>query len=290
MSDPSMLVADLISLLDVETLDTDLYRGRRKPDGVGRVFGGEVIAQALSAAQRSTDPDRIAHSLHAYFMRPGSEDHPTIYRVERDYDGGSFSTRRIVALQQGKPILNMAASFHRHRDGLSYQADMPSVPPPEDLPNEAELRARFADQIPEQFRANFLRPRPFEYRPVDPRDWLGGDKRIPAVQHIWFRLVAPIGDDAALHRSMVAYASDSYLLGTSTLPHGLTWMTPGFQTTSLDHALWLHDDFRADDWLLYSCDSPWSGRSRGFNRGSIYTRDGRLVASAAQEGLMRIKG
>jgi acyl-CoA thioesterase II len=290
MTENAQLVADLIKLLDVETLDTDLYRGRRKPDGVGRVFGGEVIAQALAAAQRSTDPDRIAHSLHAYFMRPGSEDHPTIYRVERDHDGGSFSTRRVIAIQQGKPILNMAASFQKLQPGLAHQDAMPDVPPPESLKPESEMRSLYADKIPERFRTNFLRPRPFEYRPVNARDWIGGEKRVPAVQHIWFRLVSPINDDPALHRSMVAYASDSYLLGTSALPHGVTWMTPGFQSASLDHALWLHDDFRADDWMLYSCDSPWTGRSRGFNRGSIYTRDGRLVVSAAQEGLVRMKG
>lgn len=290
MTDPATLVAELISLLDVETLDTDLYRGRRKPDGIGRVFGGEVIAQALAAGQRSTDADRVAHSLHAYFMRPGSEDHPTIYRVERDHDGGSFSTRRIIALQQGKPILNMAASFHKVQPGLSHQDKMPDVPPPEALKTEEELRAMFADQIPDRFRANFLRQRPIEYRPVDPRDWVGSDKRVPAVQNVWFRTVAPVSDDATIHRAILAYASDSYLLGTSTLPHGVNWMTPGMQSASLDHALWLHDDFRVDDWMLYTCDSPWTGRSRGFNRGAIYSRDGRLVASAAQEGLVRMKG
>jgi acyl-CoA thioesterase II len=286
---PESLVTDLITLLDVETLDRDLYRGHRKPDGVGRVFGGEVIAQALTSAQRSTDPDRIVHSLHAYFMRPGSEDHPTIYRVVRDHDGGSFSTRRIIAMQQGVPILNMAASFHKIQPGLDHQDSMPDVPPPEALATEAETRARFADQIPEKFRANFLRDRPIEYRPVDPRDWFGGEKCTPAIQHVWFRTAAPIGDDANIHRAILAYASDSYLLSTSTIPHGLNWMSPGFQSASLDHALWLHDDFRVDDWMLYSCDSPWTGRSRGFNRGAIYTRDGRLVASAAQEGLVRIR-
>jgi acyl-CoA thioesterase II len=289
MTDPATLIAELISLLDVETLDTDLYRGRRMIDGVGRVFGGEVIAQALAAAQRSVDEDRVAHSLHAYFMRPGSEAHPTIYRVERDHDGGSFSTRRIIAIQQGQPILNMAASFHKVQPGLSYQSEMPDVPPPESLKTEGELRALVADAIPEKFRKNFLKDRPIEYRPIDPRDWFGGDKRIPAVQNVWFRTVAPIDDDPAVHRAILAYASDSYLLGTSTLPHGVNWITPGMQSASLDHALWLHDDFRVDDWLLYACDSPWTGRSRGFNRGSIYTRDGRLVASAAQEGLVRMR-
>lgn len=289
MTDDETLVADLIELLTVGLAAPDLWRGARKKGGVGRVFGGQVIAQGLMAAQNSVEPDRIAHSLHAYFMRPGSEDDEIHYRIERDHDGGSFSTRRIIALQKGKPILNMAASFQRLEGGLTHQVAMPDVPAPDDLPNEVELRARFSDQIPESFRANFLRARPIDYRPVDPRDWIGGTTKAPQ-QNIWFRLVAPIGDDPALHRAVLAYASDSYLLGTSSLPHGVSWMSKGFQAASLDHALWVHDDFRADEWLLFSCDSPWSGRGRGFNRGAIYTRDGRLVASVAQEGLMRIRG
>ncbi len=265
------------------------YLGKRRHGGVGRVFGGQVIAQALAAAQDTVSGERAAHSLHAYFMRPGSEDYEITYRVERDFDGGSFSTRRIIASQQDRPILNMAASFQKREEGLSHQDPMPDVPPPEDLQTEAELRARFADQIPEKFRSNFLRDRPFESRPVNPRDWLGGDKRQPARQDVWFRLRAPIGDDAALHRAMLVYQSDSWLLGTCTLAHGVTWLTPGMMTASLDHAVWLHDDFRIDDWMLYSCDSPWTGKGRGFNRGSIYTRDGRLVASCAQEGLIRLR-
>jgi acyl-CoA thioesterase II len=289
MTDSETLVADLVELLTVEAAAEDLWRGARKKGGKGRVFGGQVIAQGLMAAQQSVSPDRFAHSLHAYFMRPGSEDHDIHYRIERDHDGGSFSTRRIIALQEGKPILNMAASFQKLETGLTHQADMPVVPAPEDLPSERELRDRHSAEIPEPFRANFLRERPIEYRPVDPRDWIGGEKK-PPQQNIWFRLLSPIVDDPALHRAVLAHASDSYLLGTGTLPHGVTWMTPGFQSASLDHALWIHDDFRADEWLLYSCDSPWSGRGRCFNRGSIFTRDGRLVASVAQEGLMRLRG
>jgi acyl-CoA thioesterase-2 len=256
---------------------------------VGRVFGGQVIAQALAAAQDTVSSARAAHSLHAYFMRPGSEDFEITFRVERDFDGGSFSTRRIIALQQDKPILNMAASFQKLEQGLHHQDPMPDVPFPEELTSESELRTRYQDQVPEPFRANFLRERPFESRPVNPRDWLGGDKRLPARQDIWFRLRAPTGDDPAMHRAMLAYQSDSWLLGCSTLAHGATWMMPGFQSASLDHAVWLHDDFRVDDWLLYSCDSPWTGRGRGFNRGSIFTRDGRLVATATQEGLIRVR-
>jgi acyl-CoA thioesterase-2 len=285
---PAELAQGLVDLLTVEELDTDLYRGARQPGGVGRVFGGQVIAQALQAAQRSTDAPKAAHSLHAYFMRPGSEDFPIIYRVVRDFEGKSFATRRVIAIQQGQPILNMAASFQRPEEGLHHQDAMPDVPPPDALKSEFELRHDMADDIPEKYRRHFLRSRPIEIRPVAPRSWFRPEKRAP-VQYSWFRLVAPIGDDAAMHRAILAYASDMSLLGTAMLPHGITWMTHKVQTASLDHALWLHEDFRADEWLLYACDSPWAGHARGFNRGKIYTRDGRLVASVAQEGLMRLR-
>jgi acyl-CoA thioesterase II len=283
------LVTELEELLSVNRMGDGWYLGKRKPGGVGRVFGGQVIAQALAAAQDTVSPERVAHSLHAYFMRAGNEDYEITYRVERDFDGGSFSTRRVIAMQQDKPILSMTTSFQKLEDGLHHHDPMPDVPMPEDLQDEAQLRAMFADQIPEKFRANFVRERAFESRPVNARDWLGGDKREPASQDVWFRLRAPTGDDPAVHRAMLAYQSDSWLLGTCTLAHGVTWLTPGMMTASLDHAVWLHDDFRVDDWLLYSCDSPWSGRGRGFNRGAIYTRDGRLVATCAQEGLIRLR-
>jgi acyl-CoA thioesterase-2 len=283
------LVTELEELLTVTRMGDGWYLGMRKPGGVGRVFGGQVIAQALAAAQDTVGPERVAHSLHAYFMRAGDENYEITFRVERDFDGGSFSTRRIIALQQDRPILNMAASFQKIESGFHHQDPMPDVPMPEELVPEAELRNRFAHQIPEKFRANFLRERAFESRPVEPRDWLGGDKRQPARQDIWFRLRERTVDDPAMHRAMLAYQSDSWLLGTCTLAHGVTWLTPGMMTASLDHAVWLHDDFRVDDWMLYSCDSPWTGRGRGFNRGSIYTSDGRLVATCAQEGLIRMK-
>ncbi|MBL0021983.1 MAG: acyl-CoA thioesterase II [Sphingomonadales bacterium] len=283
------LVTELEDLLTVTRMGDGWYLGKRKPGGVGRVFGGQVIAQALAAAQDTVSSERIAHSLHAYFMRAGSEDYEITYRVERDFDGGSFSTRRIIALQQDKPILNMACSFQKAEKGLSHQNPMPDVPPPEELKDEAELRAIYADQIPEKFRDNFVRERAFESRPVNARDWLGGDKSPPAAQDVRFLFRKNTVDDPAMHRAMLAYQSDSWLLGTCTLAHGVTWLTPGMMSASLDHAVWLHDDFRVDDWLLYSCDSPWTGHGRGFNRGSIYTRDGRLVASATQEGLIRLR-
>ena len=283
---PDALVEALAALLDVEEIDTDLYRGPRQPGGEGRVFGGQVIAQALQAAQRSTGSDKVAHSLHAYFMRPGSEDHPIIYRVVRDFEGRSFATRRVIALQRGAPILNLAASFQLPEEGLAHQAAMPDVPPPEALRPDREVRAEMAAEVPERFRRHLARPRPIELRSVHQRSFVNPPPAEPA-QAIWFRAAAPIGGDPALHRAVLAYASDMGLLGTAMMPHGVSWMHPGMQTASLDHALWLHEAFRADDWLLYHTDSPWAGHARGFNRGSIFTRDGRLVASVAQEGLIR---
>jgi len=285
---PQELVTQLTTLLDVEEIDTDLYRGPRLPGGVGRVFGGQVIAQALQAAQRSVEGDRTAHSLHAYFMRPGDENHPIIFRVVRDFEGRSFANRRVIAMQKGRPILNMTASFQLPSDGLHHQFDMPDVPDPDQLRSERELREEIRDQVPEKFRRFFLRARPIEIRPVNPRNWFAPDKIEPH-QHSWFRVVAPLPDDPALHRAMLAYASDMTLLGTCLLPHGVSWMTGEVQTASLDHAIWLHEPFRFDEWLLYTTDSPWSGHARGFNRGRIYARDGRLVASVAQEGLIRLR-
>ncbi|NJC34310.1 acyl-CoA thioesterase-2 [Sphingomonas jejuensis] len=283
---PDQLVDDLRQLLAVEQIDVDLYRGARQPGGVGRVYGGQVIAQALVAAGLSTPAERIVHSLHAYFMRPGDEEVPIIYRVARDHDGGSFSTRRVIAFQHGKPILTMTSSFQTLEAGLSHQSEMPDTPAPETLVDEADQRRAVAAQVPERFREWFLRPRAFEVRLVDLPPWLSGAAAAPT-QRIWFRAVAPVGDDARMHRAMLGYLSDMYLLGTSTRPHGVNWMVDAMQTASLDHSMWLHDDIRIDDWLLYVTDSPWAGRGRGFARGEIFSRDGRLVASVAQEGLIR---
>ena len=285
---PDALAAGLVELLEVEEIDTDLYRGKRQPGGVGRVFGGQVIAQALQAAQRSTDAPKIAHSLHAYFMRPGDENHPIILRVVRDFEGKSFATRRVIAMQGGRPILNMAASFQVPEEGLHHQDAMPDVPAPDTLKTEREIREEMVDEIPEKWRKHLLRARPIDIRPVHARSWFRPEKRGPR-QQSWFRLCAPIGDDPAMHRAVLAYASDMALLGTGTLPHGVNWMTHNLQTASLDHAVWLHEPFRADEWLLYDCDSPWAGHARGFNRGRIFSQDGRLVASTAQEGLMRLR-
>lgn len=286
---PETLVAGLVTLLDVEELDTDLYRGPRNPGGKGRVFGGQVIAQALQAAQRSTG-GKAAHSLHAYFMRAGDESVPIIYRVVRDFEGKSFATRRVVAMQRGQPILNLAASFQVAEEGFHHQDALPAdIPQPEDLKSESELRREQAHEIPEQFRTLFLRrASPIDIRPLYPRSWFTPTRREP-INYSWFRCVAALPDDPALHRAVLAYASDMALMATSMMPHSVNWMTPGMQSASLDHAVWLHEPVKADAWLLYATDSPWAGHGRGMNRGSIFTRDGRLVASVAQEGLIRLR-
>ena len=284
---PEQLVRWLIKLLEVKELGEDRFVGRRRRGGIGRVFGGQVIAQALAAAERTVAADREAHSLHAYFLRGGSEDHEIEFAVARDLDGGSFSNRRVVASQQGRPILNLVASFHKREEGVHHQDAIPDVPPPEDLPTEHELRAQYATQVADPVRrAQMLTPRPIELRPVEKRHWMGGEPSEPK-SHTWFRAVAPLPDDRKVHRAVLAYASDMTLLGTCALPHGLSWTKGNAMSVSLDHAVWFHEDFRADDWLLYATDSLWAGNARGMNRGRIFTRDGRLVASVAQEGLIR---
>ncbi len=282
------LVQGLLRLLDVEQCGEDQFLGSRKPGGVGRVFGGQVIAQALAAAERTIAEEREVHSLHAYFLRGGSEDHEIDYSITRDFDGGSFSNRRVIASQQGKPILNLTASFHKPETGLSHQDTMPDIAPPADLPSQQDLIARFADKLPESMQQFVKQKRPIEIRPVNWKHWLGVEKG-PPVLATWFRTIAPLPEDPRVHRAVLAYASDYTLLGTSTVPHGLGWMRGDVQGVSLDHAVWFHDKFRADDWLLYYTESSWAGGGRGFTRGRVYSRDGRLVAETAQEGLIRIK-
>jgi acyl-CoA thioesterase II len=291
----AQLVADLVALLDPAPLGDDRFEGPRKKGGVGRVFGGQVIAQALIAAERTVDSDRAAHSLHAYFLRGGNEDHPIELTVDRQLDGGSFSNRRVVASQPRnggsadgamQPILNLAASFQKHQPGLEHaRAVPPQVPGPDELRSDEELRAEVAPTLPERVRRIFNEPRPIEIRAATGRHWLTEGPQEP-VQHSWFRARSALPDDPRIHRAVLAYLSDMQLLGTSIMPHGLSWMRGEVKSASLDHAIWFHAPFRADEWLLYSCDSPWSGGSRGFNRGMIF-QDGRLVASVAQEGMIR---
>lgn len=284
--DPATLVNGLVRLLDITGGEEDRFAGRNRPGGTGRMFGGQVIAQAMVAAERTVPQDRPIHSLHAYFLRGGDEAQGIELDVLRDLDGGSFANRRVVAAQQGRPILTMVASFHRREEGAYHADAMPAVPAPEDLPSEAELRAKVAHTLPENRREFMLRPRPIELRPAEERHWMNPTPR-EARSHTWFRTAAPLPDDPRVHRAVLAYASDMSLLGTCTLPHGLSWILGNVMGVSLDHAIWFHDDFRADEWLLYVCDSPWAGRGRGFNRGRIYTREGRMVANVAQEGLIR---
>lgn len=291
MPNDEQLIADLLALLDPAPLGDDRFEGPRKKGGVGRVFGGQVIGQALIAAERTVDDDRAAHSLHAYFLRGGSEDHPIQLSVDRQLDGGSFSNRRVVASQPGpdgtmQPILNLAASFQKHQPGLEHErAVQPDVPPPDDLESDEALRLRVAETMPERVRHIFTEARPIEIKATTARHWLSEGPQEP-LQNSWFRARAPLPDDPRIHRAVLAYLSDMQLLGTSIMPHGLSWMRGEVKSASLDHAIWFHAPFRADDWLLYHCESPWSGGSRGFNVGQIF-QDGRLVASVAQEGMIR---
>ncbi len=279
-------VTELLDLLDIEQLELNLFRGI----GVGgetsvRIFGGHVIAQALAAAYRTVE-GRLCHSLHAYFMRPGDPSIPVIYEVDRARDGGSFTTRRVIAIQNGRQIFNMAASFHVQEESWPHQHRMPDVPGPEGLETRSDLREREAEKLAEDQRAHFLRPRPIEIREVEPQDQMD-PKMMSDVNNVWFRLARPIDATPEIHHCLLAYASDMNLLGSSLRPHGVTWITGGVMTASLDHAMWLHGPIQFDQWHLYSMDAPFTGGGRGFNRGSIYSQDGVLVASVAQEGLVR---
>jgi acyl-CoA thioesterase-2 len=295
----AQLVASLIGLLTVERRTADVFAGPPQTDGIGRVFGGQVLAQALQAAQGTVTDGKHAHSLHAYFLRSGREGAPITYRITRDFDGNSFANRRVVAAQEGEdgtpvPILNLTASFQLPEEGLEHRdSPMPEVARPDDLRPDIELRHEIAeswgDRLSDTQRRMMLRPRPIEMRTIDRLHWMSSEPR-EARAHSWFRVAAPItgaDDTPALHRAIITYASDYTLLGTSALPHGLSWMRNELVGASLDHAIWFHRDARADEWLLYATDAPWSGGGRGFNRGRIFNLAGELVASVAQEGMMR---
>ena len=285
MSNP--IVDELIDLLRLERLEEDLFRGQSRDIGTRNVFGGQVLGQALSAAQQTVDADRIVHSLHAYFLRAGDIEAPIVYNVDRSRDGKSFSVRRVVAIQHGQPIFNFAASFQVSEAGAEHQFDMPPVPMPEDLAPPAQVAADELAKMPVKLQRWLSRKAAFEFRYVSRGNEIQPEKRLP-YQQIWFRLIDRAPDDDALHRSMLAYASDFHLIGTAMLPHGISYLQHNVQVASLDHALWFHRPFRVDDWLLYSCDSPSAQGARGLTRGMIFTRDGRLAASTAQEGLIRL--
>ncbi len=280
-------IENLLDILDLEPLEHNLFRGRSPDDGWQRVFGGQVIGQALVAASRTVEPTRKAHSLHGYFLRPGDPAVPIIYDVDRIRDGKSFVTRRVVAIQHGQAIFSMSVSFQKEEDGLDHQTSAPDVPPPEELMSEEELKRQFMARASEPMKRYWRRERPIELRPVSLTPYTRREKLEP-VQQVWFRATGALPDDVAIHKCVLAYASDMMLLDTSLYPHGRMLFDDDIQVASLDHSLWFHRPFRTDEWLLYAQESPSASGARGFNRGAIYTRAGQLVASVAQEGLIRV--
>ena len=277
---------DLITLLKLERIEKNIFRGDSRDIGSAQVFGGQVLGQALSAAQHTVE-GRVAHSLHCYFLRRGDMDAPIIYEVDRARDGGSFSTRRVVAIQHGRPIFNLAASFQVPESGVDHQADMPDVPGPEGLRDLAEVAADHLETLPEKMRRFMTDERPFEFRPVEPVNPFSAEPQA-AIKNVWIKAVDQLPDDPALHQNLLAYVSDFELLGTATLPHGLPFGRGKIIMASLDHALWLHRKVKIDEWLLYSMDSPNASGARGFSRGQFFAENGKLIASTTQEGLIRV--
>jgi acyl-CoA thioesterase II len=286
------VVTDLLKLLDLEPLEVNIYRGMNRDVGTGRVFGGQVFAQALVAARKTVPDGREAHSVHGYFLREGDTKAPIVFFVDRPRDGRSFTSRRVTAIQHGEAIFHLSASFHISEEGLDHQVEMPKAPSPDECPDELELIRSRAAQIPESLRTILTQDRPLDFRLIEPADPFskpvattpGGARRM-----VWFRLRERIPDARMLHQAVLAYASDYGFLPTVLRPHGVSFRDPRLFMASLDHTLWLHRPFRADEWLLYASDAPSTFDARGFVRGQIFTQDGRLVATAAQEGLIRIK-
>ncbi|MEO8064916.1 MAG: acyl-CoA thioesterase II [Pseudomonadota bacterium] len=280
-------LADLQQQFELERLEVNLFRGQSRDTGSPQVFGGQVLGQALKAASATIDVSRKVHSLHAYFLRRGDFTKPIVYSVDRSRDGGSFSTRRVLAIQDGEQIFICSASFQIDEQGLEYQASAPAVPPPEELQPLSKPPQSEIDKLPEKLKRWLEIERPFEFRPVQPYNPLRPVACEP-VRQIWMRAVDKLPDDDALHRSLLAYMSDYWLLDTSTMPHGSSFLRGNLIMASIDHAIWFHRPARVDEWLLYCLDSPSSSGARGFARGSLYSRSGVLVASTAQEGLIRL--
>lgn len=276
---------ELLKHLTLERLEENLYRGDSRDVGSPNVYGGQVLGQALFAASQTVE-DREAHSLHAYFLRPGNKNEPVVYEVDRIRDGRSYTVRRIVAMQRGKPIFNMSASFKIKEKGIEHQIEMPEVSCPEDLLNTTELGKQALEDFPEKLSRFLKWQRPVEFRPVKPTDLLYPDPT-PPFRDIWIKADGALPNDPAMHKVLFAYTSDYSLLGTALLPHALTFTQGTIRAASLDHAMWFHRDFRMDEWLLYSMDSPSTSHGRGFGRGNLFTREGKLVASVAQEGMIR---
>lgn len=271
----------LVALLDLEAIEVNIFRGMSPDEDRQRIFGGQVAGQALVAAARTVEPERQVHSLHAYFLRPGDPRRPILYEVDRIRDGRSFTTRRVVAIQHGQAIFNMSASFQVPEEGYAHAYPMPEVPPPDTLPS---LRDRLKGRT--DLEAFLARPRPIEIRHVDwPPDQ--PDEDLEPRQRVWMRANGTLPDDPVIHQIVLTYASDMTLLDTTMVPHGRSWFEPSVFMASLDHAMWFHRPFRADDWLLYAQDSPSASGGRGLARGLVFTRDGTLVASVSQEGLIR---
>ncbi len=286
----TQVLDELVDLLSLETIEENLFRGISQDLGFRQLFGGQVIGQSLSAASQTVDAERHMHSMHGYFLRPGDATQPVVYQVDRVRDGGSFSTRRVLAIQKGRPIFSCSVSFQREEQGFAHQTQtMPDVPGPEGLLSEQELTRENGFELPPGVRERMGFSMPIEIRPVQPGDALHPERREP-LKYLWVRAAGQLPDNPALHKYLMAYASDFGLLTTSLLPHGVSFWQRSMQIASLDHALWFHcNDVRADEWLLFAMDSPWAGNGRGFARGSFFSRDGRLVASAAQEGLIRYR-
>ena len=280
------ILADLLHLLELERIEDNIFRGESRDLGGERVFGGQVLGQALTAASYTVE-GREVHSLHAYFLRPGDVNANIVYQVEGARDGRSFSNRRVVAIQHGRPIFNMTASFQVPEQGLEHQAEMPEVPGPDGLADAREIPADILSKVPEKMRRFLTHDRPFELRPVEPIQVLSPKPTAP-VRHIWIRTVESLPADPHLHRNVLAYVSDYQLVATATLPHGIHFAAGNVQMASLDHAMWFHRPFRVDEWLLYSMASPNASGGRGLALGQFFSADGRLVASTAQEGVIRI--
>jgi acyl-CoA thioesterase-2 len=280
------ILDELVRLLALERIEVNLFRGQSQDLGWGTVYGGQVLGQALSAAVQTVPIERQVHSLNAYFLRPGAVDKPIVYDVDRIRDGGTFTTRRVVAIQNGEAIFNMAASFQVPEVGFEHQDSMPEAPDPETVPTQAERAARYVDKLPPRMRERALAAGPFELRTVESQD-LFQPAAMPAQRRVWVKADGVLPDDPALHRYLLAYASDFAFLTTALLPHQVTWLSPGMQVASLDHVMWFHEPFRVDEWLLHVMESPRAQGGRGLVRGRVFARDGRLVASTAQEGLIR---
>ena len=280
---------EFMALLDLERLDENLFRGPSRDVGTNRVYGGQVLGQALKATQHTVESTRFIHSLHAYFLREGDHTAPIIYEVDRSRDGRSFSARRVVAIQHGRPIFTMAASFQVEESGLSFQQVMPDVQKPESLKSAKDLDAKNLHGLPEKIQQLFLHSSHFDVRPVAIESPRESGRSTGPYQHLWIKTVDALPENRELHASLLAYVSDYGLLASALIPHGIRFPDPKLQIASIDHAMWYHHAFRMDEWILYSCEPLSTSNARGLARGSFFKKDGTLIASTIQEGLIRIR-